>query len=172
MRICIVGHGPLTRKYAPFNDWICWGLCFREYQYQELYGKLRGFDVLWECHDREEEEDYISFMVANNVRRPDVEKCKELAGPEGFKSSLAYMIAEAILEEPDEISLYGFDCWAIKKEEYYVQIPNIKFMLGLAVGRGVKVSAPAISELFDETTYGQKHEQFYETTPPKTARGV
>lgn len=154
MKIAIVGNGPLTRKYAPFGRCECWGLSLREFQFQQEYGKARGFNVLWECHDREENEDYISFMEANNVRQPDVAKCKELAGQEGFKSSLSYMIAEAILLEPEEISLYGFDCWAIKKEEYYDQIPNIKYFMGLAVGKGIKVSAPEISELFETANYG------------------
>lgn len=157
MKIAIVANGYLTRGLAPFNnpEWITWGLSGREYEWQREY-PARGFQVLFECHDREDSEDYISFMEANNVKKPDVAKCKELAQSEGFKSSIAWMLAEAILRRPDEIAIYGFDACVISKEEYWGQIPNIKYFMGLAVGKGIKVSVPEICSLYETSMYGER----------------
>jgi len=156
MKIAIVGHGLLTRDQAPFEDleWQVWGLSLREFQFQQEYDVARPFDVLWECHNYKWEPDYNSFMKRNKVRFPR-NNYRKLAGPEGFKSSLAYMIAEAILLMPAEIALYGFDCSVIKREEYNDQIPNIKYFMGLATGKGIKVSAPEICKLFETSTYGK-----------------
>lgn len=157
MKIAIVGHGILTRYQAPFEypEWETWGLSFREFQHQQSSGRPYGFDVLWECHNYEWENDYISFMENNNVRFPR-ECYKFLEQNEGFKSSLAYMIVEAILLQPDEIALYGFDCCVMEEKEYFDQIPNIKYFMGMAVGKGIKVSAPEICKLFETSNYGKQ----------------
>jgi hypothetical protein len=156
MKIAIVGNGILTRNHAPFNDpeWQVWGLSGRIFEYQQKYGFTQGFDVLWECHNRDWDADYFSFMENNCVKLP--RGCYKFIEPnEGFKSSLAYMIVEAILLEPDEIALYGFDCNVIEKEEYGDQIPNIKYFMGLAAGKGIKVSAPPQCQLFETSMYGK-----------------
>lgn len=156
MKIAIVGNGLLTQNLAPFKDkcWQVWGLCQREYEFQKEFGFPRCFNVLWECHNHDWDTDYISFMEHNFVKRPR-ECYKFLEQNEGFKSSLAYMLVEAIILEPDEIALYGFDCCVIKKEEYNDQIPNIKYFMGLAAGKGIKVSAPEICKLFETSMYGK-----------------
>ena len=156
MKIAIVGNGILTQDLAPFKDpdWQVWGLCQRVFEFQREYMVHLGFDVLWECHHRDYEDYYISFMENNDVRRPR-ECYKFLEQNEGFKSSLAYMLVEAIILEPDEIALYGFDCCVIKKEEYDDQIPNIKYFMGFAAGKGIKVSAPEICKLFETSMYGK-----------------
>lgn len=158
MKIAIVGNGPLTRGLAPFGtDWEVWGLAFREFEYRTHYGKPRAYTSLWECHEVLHSLDYMEFMKTNNVVWPDKEECRILAGDEGFKSSLAYMMAEAILKKPDEMALYGFDCCIIKKKEYDDQIPNIKYFLGLAIGRGIKVIVPPQSDLFETDYYGEEN---------------
>ncbi len=156
LKIAIVGHGLLTRDRAPFQDseWDVWGLSYREFEFQRAYAMGRPFDVLWECHSYYWEPDYKLFMKNNKVRFPR-ENYESLAGMEGFKCSLSYMIAEAILLEPEEIVLYGIDCCVMKKQEYYDQIPNIKYFMGVATGRGIKVSAPEICELFETSNYGR-----------------
>jgi len=156
MKIAIVGNGHLTRGHAPFNDpeWQKWGLSLREFEFQHHYGFERRFNVLWECHNEDWNDDYISFMENNHVKRPR-ESYKFISPNEGFKSSLAYMIVEAIIAGADEIALYGFDCTIIRKEEYDDQIPNIKYFLGLATGRGIRVSVPEICQLFETSTYGK-----------------
>jgi len=157
MKIAVVGHGPLTRGLAPVgkDGWLTWGISHREWQREVLYGKVRGFDVLWECHDwRPESPEYQEFFDRHNVRRPDKAACSELVGAEGIKSSISWMIAEAILCKPDEISIYGCDSRVIQEKEYNKQIPNIKFLLGYAEGAGIKVSAPEQCGLFDSIIYG------------------
>jgi len=156
LKIAIVGNGIITRDWAPFHasDWQVWGLCLREFQYQQENGFARDFNILWECHNYEWDDDYISFMENNNVQKP--RDCYKFLEPnEGFKSSLAYMLAEAILLEPDEIALFGFDCIVIERREYDEQIPNIKYFMGLAAGKGIKVSAPEICRLYETSTYGK-----------------
>ncbi len=163
MKIAIVGNGILTRHLAPFDDlsWTTWGLSLREFEWQNE-NPPRPFHILWECHDYEGsialDEDYCEFMRNNPIARPHRSLCKDLAGNEGFKSSIAYMIAEAIMSKPTEIALYGIDACVIEKEEYGDQIPNIKYFMGLAVGRGIKVSAPEICELFETSMYGMDFE--------------
>lgn len=156
MKIAIVGNGYLTRGLAPFDDleWITWGLSGREYEWQKEH-PARGFQALFECHDYEWDDDYRSFMSKNHVLHPDRERCKVLAQSEGFKSSIAWMLAEAILRAPDEIAIYGIDACVIQKEEYWGQIPNIKYFMGLAVGRGIKVSVPEVCTLYETSMYGE-----------------
>ena len=156
LKIAIVGHGLLTRDRAPFHDhhWKVWGLSFRDFEFRQQYGYARNFDALWECHRYKWSPNYILFMKNNKVRFPR-ENYENLAGPEGFKCSLSYMIAEAILLGPEEIALYGVDCCVMEKQEYYDQIPNIKYFMGVATGRGIKVSAPEICELFETENYGK-----------------
>lgn len=157
MKIAIVANGYLTRGLAPFNkpEWITWGLSRREYEWQREY-PARGFDVLFECHDYDWDDDYISFMSKNHVLHPNRTRCKELAQSEGFKSSIAWMLAEAILRGPDEIAVYGFDACVISKEEYWGQIPNIKYFMGLAVGKGIKVYVPEMCSLYETSMYGER----------------
>jgi len=158
LKIAIVGNGILSRDLAPYNDpeWFLWGLSLREYEFQEKYNTARPFNQLWECHDRDHHQHYLKFMEDNSVMYPNREKCKALAGNEGFMSSIAYMLCHAIFVQPEEIALYGIDSCVIEKEEYKDQIPNIKYFMGLAVGKGIKVTAPERCKLFETLTYGEK----------------
>lgn len=154
--IAIVGNGPLTRGKAPYGKVECWGIAYRAWCYEKHYGKPRGFDRVWECHDeRIFEPDYQEWKQKRYY--PNVEECLKLTKGEGIKSSLGFMILEAIRLNPKKISLYGFDVFAVQAEEYYDQVPNLKYIVGLAVGKGIEVYCPPESQFFEPQVYGGRN---------------
>jgi hypothetical protein len=69
-----------------------------------------------------------------------------------FTSSFPYMIALAIYEGFDEISLYGIN--QTLKTEYEKHLPCSDFWIGVAVGRGIKVEVQKHSHILNpETLY-------------------
>ncbi len=69
---------------------------------------------------------------------------------EYFQSSIAYALALAITEmcgnkEENEIALYGID--VSPDEEWAYQRACIEFLIGIAIGKGVKVTIPESSAL-------------------------
>lgn len=64
-----------------------------------------------------------------------------------LESSLAYMMAQAILElkAGDRIGIWGVDLHC--DSEYVYQRPNLEYLIGLARGRGIKVYIPPQSAL-------------------------
>jgi len=75
-----------------------------------------------------------------------------------FTSSIAYMLALAITQEPEWIGLYGVDM--ASASEYYDQRPCCEYLIGMARGMGIEVDVPEASALlkspwvyaFDEST--------------------
>ena len=60
-----------------------------------------------------------------------------------FTSSIAYILAYAILEKVDRIRLYGFEIWSgSDANEYQVQRECVNFWLAYAMGRGIRVETP------------------------------
>jgi len=66
-----------------------------------------------------------------------------------FGSTISYMLAQAIHERVDEISLYGVGMC----DEYEGQRASATYWLGVANGLGIKTSG-----LLEEETYGLKHD--------------
>ena len=62
-----------------------------------------------------------------------------------FISSITYMLSHAISMEPDEIGLFGVDL--APDEEWSYQRPCVEYLLGLAEGRGIKITLPEGSAL-------------------------
>ena len=66
------------------------------------------------------------------------------------------MVALAILRGYDEISLWG--CHFTAAEEFRVQLPSVTWLIGIAEGRGVKVSvgpgAPLLMSGYEAGRYG------------------
>lgn len=63
-----------------------------------------------------------------------------------IESTIAYMMDVAISREPEEIGLYGISMAG--DEEYSYQRPNMQYLVGLARGRGIKVTIHPASRLF------------------------
>jgi hypothetical protein len=62
-----------------------------------------------------------------------------------FISSITYMLSHAISMAPDEIALFGIDL--MPDEEWTYQRACTEYLLGLAEGRGIKVTLPEGSSL-------------------------
>lgn len=69
-----------------------------------------------------------------------------------FTSSVAFMMALAIYEGFDQIELYGVDMDS--DTEWGYQKPCGEFWMGYALGRGIKVIIPEVSQLCTAPVYG------------------
>jgi len=70
-----------------------------------------------------------------------------------IESSIAYMMALAMEEQPDTIGIFGVDM--AEGEEYGYQRPNMAYLIGKAEGLGIEVVLhPASSLLKSEWTGG------------------
>lgn len=82
-------------------------------------------------------------------------RVRALRGRNYFCSSVAYMIAHAILLQPDEIGVWGVDL--AEDGEYAHQRPNAEWWLAFAEGRGIKITIPRESALLKAPyVYGQE----------------
>ncbi len=89
--------------------------------------------------------------IKMSVRYP-IEEVTKLIGKTAngtpyLESSIAYMMAMAILElkSGDKIGIWGVDLHC--DSEYAYQRPNLEYLIGLARGRGIKVIVPPQSAL-------------------------
>jgi len=167
-QVAIVGLGLATHDDAPFVDpeWECWGLPWdREYwvhydQYFEMHPRS-----LLELPESKRETGYFDKLaeidhapiymhqhwddIPNSVAFPIEEMrstvfanfprkyWKQKPQVDWYNSSPGYMLAKAIHEEYDRIGLWGFDMES--KRDYTYELPNLSFLIGLAIGRGIDV---------------------------------
>ena len=62
---------------------------------------------------------------------------------DNFTCSLPYVIGQAIIEEVDEINLYGIEIWDYGgNNKYSGQIPCVTAILNMAIARGIRVNIP------------------------------
>jgi len=69
-----------------------------------------------------------------------------LSGRPYFTSSIAYMIAHAILQGYERINLYGMYRLPASAD-YMAQKPCLDYWIGLAIGRGIKVEIDPASDV-------------------------
>lgn len=156
MRVAIVGGAPSSEMLAPFHDpdWKVWVLGNRHHKYPR-------FDRVFEIHESRDENgpDYDARLLAlscpvyvgsnfpegPNVVRYNLDATRPFFfGRLYLSSTPAYMIAQAILEGASEIALYGCDM-AVDDAEYFWQRPCVEAWIGVAIGRGIKVTIPDAS---------------------------
>jgi hypothetical protein len=109
--------------------------------------------------------------IPKSVRYPMEEVTKLIGktakGTPYLESSIAYMVALAMLERVDRIGIWGVDLHC--DSEYAYQRPNLEYLIGMARGMGIKVFVPPQSALLTHqmgVPYG-----FYSSTDagaPKT----
>lgn len=170
MGIAIVGLSPTTHNQTPLGDpgWDIWGLPWDE-------GYWVHYDRLFEMHD-------MRLIDNDNNRRPKdyLERLQEIEVPlymqekyysnvtaypfddvptDYFNSSIAYMLALAIAENPNKIGIYGVDMKG--DDEYGYQKPNIEYLIGLAEGKGIEVIIPDESPLMKFNGEGIMFADFY-----------
>tara|TARA_R110000772_G_C13310276_1_gene440199 strand:- start:37721 stop:38392 length:672 start_codon:yes stop_codon:yes gene_type:complete len=158
MKICIVGTGP-TYEQAPWDDpsWKIWCMAHRLNHFKRI-------DVGFEMHKHadlvELGVDYLDWLDAPTIpvytRWPSnypackpypLEDAIKLMGREYFTSSFSYMICKAILDGAKEIGLYGIDLSA--DDEYSYQRPGAEYLIGLAQGKGIKITIAKGSALLN-----------------------
>lgn len=163
-KVALCGTHFQTLEQAPFDDktWEIWGQAHR-------YGneKFPRLDVGFEPHVLSQIQDflpnykdYVEWLQKPDIKvyvRPDmqamfkgcesfpVSAAKKLMGREYFASTFSFMMCKAILDKVDEIGLYGINLTA--DEEYYYQRPNMEYLIGLAQGKGIKITIPKQSAL-------------------------
>ncbi len=96
--------------------------------------------------------------IPTAIKYPLQEIQKELCnGEKGyFTNQVSYMIALAIYEKFDKISLYGIDMAV--DDEYEHQRPSVEYWIGYARGKGIEVYVPNDSSLL-KTNYIYGYEQ-------------
>ena len=160
VKIAVIGLSRTTHDLAPWDDptWEKWGMPWDE-------GYWPRCDRLFEMHDLRllksatcRKSDYLDrlrdldiplFMQFSYQEIPNAMGYPfgEVSSVTGnvWNSSIAYMLAMAIYENPEEIGLWGVDMKA--DDEYGYQRPNCEYLIGLARGRGIKVTIPDESPL-------------------------
>ena len=153
-RIAIVGFAQTTNHLTPFDDPSWCIVTMNEY-----YRYAKRSDLHIEIH---QEQDYLPesvpgyiewlrscpipiFMqhhsrdIPMSVRFP-IEHVIDRWGVDYFTCTVAFEIAWAIEQQPDEIGLWGVDLAV--GSEYFFERPCAEFWLGVCKGLGIRVTIP------------------------------
>jgi hypothetical protein len=164
MKVAILGSQPTTKLQAPFfdEDWKIWACSPHNYE----HGLLPRVDEWFEVHKpalckttrRKPYQDYVKSLtgkipvwVRDKREHPDAQdypekEMKERFGPFCFTSSIAYIMAKAIAEKPEEIGMWGI--MQASENEYAYQRPGIQSLFKMAHDEGIHVTVPEVSRLF------------------------
>lgn len=160
MNVAIVGLSPTSHDDAPWGakDWEIWGLPWDEGYWPLMHRLFEMHDLrLLEsehCHrkpgylDRIKSSDvplYMQEAYFPGATRYPFESVGVSIGADYFNSSIAYAMALAIHEGAEEIGIYGVDMKG--DDEYGYQKPNMEYLVGVARGKGIKVTIPDSSPL-------------------------
>lgn len=136
-----------------------------------INGEIYTFDMFLKDNPNVEliskYDDNIKDLNGNIVAKingfPLTESLKLLPGGY-FTSTIAYMIAYAIMQKVDRLRLYGFELWSgSDANEYTKQAPCVEFWLAFAMGRGIKVEIPyqiMLTRLNNQNYYGYVSNDF------------
>lgn len=160
MKIALIGSAPSSVRIAPYGspDWKIWGCS------PGVFGVAPRSDVWFELHRWEPgqpwfSKEYVEFLknyqgtVWMSEHVPEVKNCRVLPvdylvekyGPYFFTSSLSWMFALAMEENPQSIGLWGVDMAA--SEEYGYQRAGCQYFAMLARSKGIEVGVPPESDL-------------------------
>ena len=97
------------------------------------------------------------------ITRYPLNEASELLPGVYFTTTIAYVIAYAILKKVDRIRLYGFEIWSqVDANEYAFQRPCVDMWLSFAMGRGIKIEVPYyLTQAANNPNnfYGYKHNE-------------
>lgn len=179
-KVAIVGFAETTRLKAPFHDqsWEIWAMnqLYRfipratrwfeihphEGPHSYLADAVPGTDYakwLAECpipvymvSHKPEFPTSVTYPFRQMIEEFGLEDIRPDARDKGyFHSSVDYMIALAISEGFQEIGVWGVDM--THDSEYGYQKPSGSFWLGVAKGRGIKLTLPKESALLKNEGY-------------------
>jgi hypothetical protein len=169
-KLCIVGSAP-SKSDAPYDDkdfdiWAISGAVFSESLHgvkkedteENGWNCVTRYDVLFEMHKRNKFKEKLAKLaecgkpvIMQRVERDiptsqafPIDEISEELG-EDFFCSISYMLAYGIYLGYDEIKMYGIVL--LHETEYIRQRPSVKYYLGIAHERGVKVWAPENTQL-------------------------
>jgi hypothetical protein len=176
LKVAIVGLSPTTHGLAPWDDaeWEVWGLPWD-------VGYHWRMDRLFEMHDirllesehaprkcgylqqlRESEVPlYMQEAYFTGATKYPFEEVEKSIGLPYWNSSIAYAMAMAIHDGAEEIGIFGVDMRA--DDEYGYQKPNLEYLVGVAVGKGIKVTIPEESPLCKFSGFGVRFGNQYPT---------
>jgi hypothetical protein len=168
--IAIIGRAPSTHHNAPWEseDWELWGLPWDNgywSQYDRFFEMHPRDELEKEEADRPEEywerlSEIIDWgPVYMHQSWPDIPRSVPFPFEEvnadvfenfprstwdvqvdWYNCSPAYMLALAIHEQAPRIGLWGID--VSDAGEYAYEHPNMAYLIGLAIGRGIEISLP------------------------------
>jgi hypothetical protein len=175
MKVAVLGLSPTTHDLAPLNDpdWEVWGLPWdrQAWPYMSRVFEMHDLRLLESVHSRRSS-GYLEFLsdIGCPLYMQDdslpgataypFEAVAETIGEYYFNSSVAYALALAIHDGAEEIAIYGVDMKA--DDEYGYQKPNMEYLIGIARGRGIKVTIPEASPLCKFQNTGIR---FYDHVP-------
>lgn len=161
-KIAIVAKGG-TSSLAPWNsDWEIWGIPWIKYPNVDLLFEVHHQDI----YDKSKQESYYHdqkwienikcpiycvdsrLHLPNAIRYPIEDILNSLPIPY-LENSIAYMLALAIYQNVDEIGLWGVHMRGI--HEYEAERPSVTYLIGLAQGKGIKITIPGGCPLFAST---------------------
>jgi hypothetical protein len=169
MRIAIVGSAPSSLGLAPYDDpsWEIWGTspgAAPHVKRVTRWFEVHHYDPA-QCPDW-----YMQWLkdqpapvymidkyddVPTSVRYPREDVQKEL-GKYFYTSSVAWMLALAILQKPKEIGLWGIDMAA--RDEYGYQRAGCHHFITIARLSGINITVPLESDLLrPEPEYGMRN---------------
>lgn len=155
MKVAIVGMAEDSREIPDnFDIWVI----------AQYIGHFTKYHRAFECHEYEYppsttwqmfiEDPWCRFFAPEHLVHlyPNAEliPVAELSEKyfRSFGSTISYMLAQAVYEGAEEISLHGVALC----DEYEGQRPSVFYWLGVANGLGIKTSG-----LMEEQTYGLKN---------------
>ena len=181
LKVCIVGLGHVTHNDAPWMDeaWEKWGLPWDEGYWVLMERHFEMHDMrLLDSKRSKRKAGYLErlaecpalYLQAPDDRLPDAriypfDAVAESIGGYYWNSSIAYALALAIHEQAEEIAIFGVDMDGT--DEYAYQKPNLEYLIGIARGKGIKVTIPAASPLCKFNPTGI---WFYDHMPTYTKR--
>jgi len=152
MKIAIVGMGPFTEEIP--EDFEIWVIA--------LYiGHFMRYDRAFECHEQPPtkgsavdfiKDPWVPFYVPEHLihiyPKAIPMRTEHMAKKykRSFSSTISYMLAQAIHEQPEEISLFGVRLDA--KDEYINQKPSAYYWLGIANALGIKTTGLLTTEMY------------------------
>lgn len=167
-RVAILGLSPATHDLVPL-DWEIWGLPWDSWAVRctRLFEMHDRAMLLWD-EASARPRDYIGRLkdahcpIYMQTFHPDIPMSRtyprravaedlweDFPRPDQddyFCSSIAYMLALAIFERVDEIGLWGVDLDP-SRPEFLRERPCDEFLIGLALGHGIRVHVNRESQL-------------------------
>ena len=159
-QVVLLGTAPSSMRLAPYGnkDWSIWAC-------SPGTASAPRVDRRYELHRWEPGQEWFSEGYVNLLKNfegpvimgsevPEVPNCQvidymghiEKFGPYFFTSTLAWMMADAIVEGYQKIAFYGVDMAATS--EYHDQRMGCQYMSMVAARMGIEVGAPPESDLF------------------------